>query len=361
MDGFSFDSANTINGIHPLTDSFYRLPAQGLGEDGMIALNHERRVLLLRTLIDVSPRDCEKATSLDEIVSILETEKAADRARCYVAKNGAIIPDSDEEAERDEKNQIYIAEIKRDPARKTISLLINRGNPNAVFPAFVVPASNDVEYVEPPSEDATNGTSAHLVISTTWNAGYHRAAFEKMTHVGTSLVQNALNAIVDRAITGNPKYVYQYEVKKGKKVEKVTARYRPIMLLQRMPSEKLTADLDSGELGGITLSKKLTAYGGVGKSNDVRYVEQKIVVHTAHTDKTAMQKLVAKMQAIGKEEKYDSITLHLEKLPHGQTSTPTLSLLDEEDALETLYSRAQILDGFGEILQGCYKGICPRY
>jgi len=327
-----------------------------------IALKTERRVLLLRIKPRIHPADCPKTTNLDEIISLLEASLRAGTARCYITQSEAIIADDDKETERDEKNQIYIADIKRDTKAKTISLLINRGNPNAVSPALLTPSSNDVAYVSPGAKQ-TPGTSAHLVISTEWTDGFHRAGFEKMPHVSTSLTSAAIDAIISRAVAGNTKYTFEVIVKPKKKSEKpvkVKERYRPILIFERMQSEKLKSDLSNGELSGVTLTKKVTSYSGPGQKDQVRYQEQKLVIHTAHKDKTVIEKLVASIEAFGKKEDYETITLHIGKLPHNQTSNPTLKLSDEEEALETLYARAQILTDFGTMLEACYENVCPE-
>lgn len=336
---------------------------RGIGDDWMaIALKTERRVLLLRMKPRVSPADCPKTTSLEEIVTILEASQKAGTARCYVSDDETIIADDDTETKRDEKNQIYIAQIKRDKTAGIISILVNRGNPNAVSPALLIPSSNDVAYVSPDAKQAP-GTSAHLVISTDWTDGFHRAGFEKMPHVSTSLTSSAVDAIITRAISGNAKYTYDVAVKPKKKGDKPTTvkeKYRPILIFERMASEKLKSDLSTGELSGITLTKKVTSYAGPGQKDQVRYQEQKLLIHTAHKNKTTAEKLIADIEAFGKEKEYETITLHLHKLPHGQVSNPTLKLSDEEDALETLYHRAQILSDFGVLLEACYEDVCPE-
>lgn len=324
-----------------------------------IALSTERRVLLLRVLPRTSPGHCGKNVSLEEMLIILEAAVSAKSARCYVSNVNSIISDDDTETERNEKNQIYIAEIKRDPKNRTVTLLINRGNPNAVAPALVTPSSNDVTYIKP-SKDQTPGASAHLVISTEWTGGFHAGALEKMAHVATSLTQAAINAIISRATAGDPKYIYEYQTKKGKKTETVRDRYAPIVILERMPSEKLRTDLDRGELSAITLTKKVTAYNGIGPKQQIRYQEQKLVIHTTHKDASAMRKLIEGVETFGKEQKYESITLHIEKLPNGQTSSPTLQFSETEDALEILYSRAKVINGFDILLEGLYESICPQ-
>ena len=161
----------------------------------MVALRTERRVYLWRVWADTSLGGLEKTASLDEIIGILEQEMVAKRARVYIS-SGRILDDSD--PSRDEKNQIYIAGIKRDETAKTITLLFNRGDPDAVAPAFIHSETSAVR-VEHPKEKETPGWSAHLVISTEAKPNQHRACFEKMPHVSSSLVTLAIDKIIMRA------------------------------------------------------------------------------------------------------------------------------------------------------------------
>lgn len=323
----------------------------------MVALNVERRVVLLRVKPRVTPADCEKTTSLDEFITILEHQVAANAARCYLTPAGVLIADDDTETPRDDKNQIYIAQIRRDSSRNILTLLVNRGNPNAVAPALLKPTSNNVTYIEP-NEGQTPGSSAHLVISTTWAGGYHSGAYEKMPGVPTSLTQAALNRIVERWTEAKAEYRYQYVTGKGSKQRTVTAPYRPILIFDRMPSEKLLDDLEKGELTGVTLTKRVTEYAGPGQQDIIKYQEQKLVIHARHKDKSSMESFAANVAAYGKEQGYDTLQLHVARLPFNQTSNPTISLTDEEEALETLYARAQVISGFSVLLEGLYENIC---
>jgi len=164
----------------------------------MVALNTERRVFLWRIRPIASPHEANGAdrasgdkvvVSLDEIIRLLEAEHSAGRGRVFLSDTGRIL---DDDEEPDEKNRLYIAEIARDPNRGVITLLINRGDPNIASPSFINTVEGTVR-TEPPAEDEVPGASAHLVIADKATADGHRACFEQMPHVSSTLVRTPLS------------------------------------------------------------------------------------------------------------------------------------------------------------------------
>ena len=154
-------------------------PPYALGAS-MVALKTERRAFLWRIKPRPMPDEAGEhgaSVTLDEIVTMLEGAVAAGKANCYLS-NSRILEDDDEN--KDEKNQIYIARIRRNKKTKTVTLLINRGDPNAVSPGFISADDRSVRTVDP-GDDESPGWSAHLVISTAQetgkDAGKHRACF----------------------------------------------------------------------------------------------------------------------------------------------------------------------------------------
>lgn len=322
----------------------------------MVALKTERRAFLWYVSPVAAPPEAKKTVTLDEIVTILEAELAAKRARVYLSDAARLLEDDD--PNRDEKNQIFIAKIRRDPKHKTVTLLINRGDPNAVSPAFINSETSAVR-VEHPKAKESPGWSAHLVISTTADGTQHRACFEKMPHVSSFLVLSAIDKMLARVVHNDPQYTYEIEVKKGTKIRKTVRSYRPSLTTKRVPSENLEKDLESGELSSVTLTKQKIFYTGVGAKDLIKRQEEKIVIRTAPADKPKVAAFIKGLTTWAKEEKFEAISFKLEKLPGGATNNPTL-LLDNLDALEQLYVRAQRLTGFKELLEACYSDICDE-
>lgn len=135
-------------------------------------------------------------------------------------------------------------------------------------------------------------------------------------------------------------------------------RYRPALATKRVPSEKLRDDLEEGELTGVTLTKAKIFYTGVGADKLVKRQEEKIVLRTSPADKKTVAAFLIGLAAKAKQEKFEDITFHLDKLPGGLTNNPTIAL-DTHDALEELYVRAQRLADFAELLEAAYSDICP--
>lgn len=330
----------------------------------MVALKTERRVFMWRVVPQTLPLEAlgKRGASvptidvtLDELVSIIEGEKTAGRARVYLGPGGRLLDDDD--AERDDANQIYVAEVKRASGGGTITLLINRGDPNIVSPAFINTVAQTVR-VEEPKEGEVPGASAHLVIATKGTERGHRACFEKMPHVSSSLALAALDRIVARAISNNP--TYKFEVigkdKKGKPVVGWKS-YRPKFANHQVPSEKLIDDLDEGELSAVTLTKRKAFYAGPGVSDIVTRQEEKVVISMRPVEKPAMVKFLKDLTAKAREEEYEKISFHIDQLPGNATNNPTLTL-DDHDAMEQLYVRAQRLTGFVDVLEQCYPSVC---
>ena len=351
--------ADNVAGVHVVLDlplSCATVP-WGAGGNEMVALRFERRVFLWRIHPRPVPIDSKKTVTLNECLQFLDQALAAGTARAYLSDGGRIL--DDDAKEKDEKSQIYIAKIKPNPTKKTVTILINRGDPNAVSPAFINSETHNVTVVQPKEKEAP-GYSAHLVISTTIEDGQHRASFERMPHVSSALVLDLFDRIITRATAKDPAYAYEVLVRKTKKKEfKETRRYRPALDIKRVPSENLSHDLEQGELTSVVLTKEKTFYSGPGAKELIKRQEEKILIRTAPADKTKVAAFIKGLTEWAKSEKYKEITFHLERLPGGASNNPTLAL-DDHDALEQLYVRAQRLTDFKEILEGCYADICDE-
>ncbi len=292
-----------------------------------------------------------------EVLAIIEQEYAVGNARAYLGEDSRLLEYGD--ANCDDKSQIYVAEIQRNNASKTITLLINRGDPNAVSQPYIDSVTGKVR-ISQPTKTESPGWSAHLVISLTAEKGkQHRACFEKMSHVSSSLVLSAIDKIVTRAIKKNNKYTYVVKVKKDKKMVEESRHYRPTLSIAKVPSENLLKDLENGELSAITLTKQRTYYSGPGAEDLIKRQEERILLRVVPADAGVVKKMVKGVVKWAKTEKFEEISFHLGRLPGGVTNHPTLSL-DDQDALEQLYVRATRLTDFTILLEACYAEICPQ-
>lgn len=325
----------------------------------MVSSRNERRVYLWRVCPSVKPSAAQsvgaKTATLEEIICILEGEYSAGRARAHIAMGGALLKPDDLEAP-DNKNQIFVAEIKRDPSRDTVTLLISRGDPNASPPAFFDMKANGKVRVENPKPPEALGWSAHLCIQTLVKGGFHRACFESQPGLSGTLVQGMLDQVLKAALDKNPHYVF--EISKMEKNKPVIDRkqYYPFLDVARMPSEQLVEDLKKGSLSSITLTQKTSSYGGLGMKNIISQQEQKLVLHTKKDAIINMPDFIKNVMGFAKDKNYEKVTFQLENLPGGMTSQPTISVT-EADAMEVLYVRAQRLIGFSNLLESAYESV----
>ena len=135
--------------------------------------------------------------------------------------------------------------------------------------------------------------------------------------------------------------------------------YKPVLAQKRVPSDRLLDDLEIGQLGQITLTKKKTYYTGPGVKDLVKRQEEKIVIGVKPADKETIQELVGNIVQKAKDEEYESVSFDVANLPGNSSARPTLSLADA-DAMEQLYVRAQRLSGFSTLLVTCYPSIYPE-
>jgi hypothetical protein len=326
----------------------------------MAASKNERKVFLWRIKPRTKPKEAALPVTLSEILGILETEFNNKRARAFVSGAGQIL--GYENPLRDPKNQIYVADIKSDPNSKTVTFLFSRGDPTATNPAFLKADGATVRNVEPESDEAL-GYSAHLVVSLDETKKSHRACFEKMPSVSTSIVLSALDTIIARAVQGNDQYTYKKKIKisKGKKkaaeYKEETRPYFPSIDIERVPSENLLNDIENGVLSEIRLTKKFDFYSGPGADDRVTRQEQIVKISVSGGTVDQIKNFVSGVIDRAKSEKFETITFGLEKLPGDQTNHPTIPL-DQSDAMEVLYVRAQRISEFGIELESCYSSVC---
>lgn len=320
-----------------------------------ISLRTERRAFLWRLWPRAFPAESGKTATLDEVISVLEAEHSAGRARVYLDPDGRLLDEGEPVA--NDKNQLYVAAIERDPLHKVVSLLINRGDPSWVDPALLDPGANAVRVARPMPKEAP-GWSAHLVISTEMHGGAHRACFEQMQRVSGSLVLEVIDRIVSRALRNNPSYKYQVTLKR-KKGNKIEHRpYRPALEVTRSPSERLVEDLENGSLGGVILRRDKTDFAGVGIDQYVRKIEEKVFINVRKMTSSEASNFLLKIMPQAKKD-YSSMQVQIFGLPGNQSSSPTIPLSDQE-AFDHLYVRAKRLTDFKVILEQCYDVICKE-
>lgn len=318
----------------------------------MVATKTERRVFLWTIEPLAIPKVSKKTVTLSEIIDILQN----------AWKDGTAIYGIDEESNsedgNDDKNRVYIADIDNNSQKGILTILFNRGDPHAPDAALI--ASDGKVSVQRADEDQTQGWSAHLVISTNDRStnGTYRACFEQMEHASTSLVQQLLTHIFKAHSISNSEYRFDQLTKdKSGKTKTEVKVCRPELVVQKQPSASLEADLKKGELSAIVLINSSEEYSGPGAANFVRTSRATLAIRPNTKDSSKVVEFAKRLAPWARKKGYNEIQFKIEKLPGNRSASPRFTL-EEEGALETLYSQSVRMVDFSEILERCYDSIC---
>lgn len=318
----------------------------------MAALKAQRRIFMWHMTPCPVPADAPREVTLAEVLSHVDEAFAAKKAFAYLNSDGRLIRDG---TQPDVKNCIYIADIHHTPDGKYCHLLINRGDPDVSHPSFLNPRKLTVKSVMP-AADEVQGWSAHMVIAKQSGAGRHRACFERIPGVSSTLVQRYLDALLEQAADGVPAYSYPKMIKvKGKRTE-VERIYRPHLAINKVPSSSLAKDVERGVLSAITLIKSKPQYSGPGDVSILNSVEEKLTVRPKQAGASRVQAFIHQVAEWGREQQYDEVQFEIKHL-EGNTSAHPRFALEQAEAMDTLYARTQLLEGFALTLESCYSAI----
>jgi hypothetical protein len=316
----------------------------------MVALRSERRVYLWRIGPHSTPQEAP-SVALSDILGLLKDAFDNKRAFAFVDADGKVAPTQDAA-----ENCIFIADFQTSADGKSCQLLINRGDPDVAHPSFINPAALTVKNV-PPGPDEVQGWSAHMVLNLTSDAtGNHRAAFERMQNVSSTLVQRYLDALLDQATEGDPKYTFEKALKRGKKTVVETRPYKLRLGINKVPSENLLEDVKTGSLTAITLIRREPQYSGPGDPTVVNSVKERLVIRTKKLEKDQALDYIKDVTQWGKNNDYDEVQFSVTDLP-GNTSAHPRFAIEKADAMDTLYSRTHRITGFSKLLETCYQKI----
>lgn len=326
----------------------------------MVALKSERHVFMWHISPHPVPQDAPVDVTLAQILAILEKEYKGGRAFAHLDSDGQIVS---KDKVVDAKNCIFIADLKKLPKENAWVILITRGDPDAAHPSFINPVALTVKDVRP-GADEVQGWSAHLIIRDDEDGrARHRACFERMQGVSSTLVQRFLDALIDAATDGDPSYTYQKALKKGKKTKVEERPYKLRLGVNKVPSENLKRDIERGVLSQITLIKSDAEYGGPGDPTTFNSVKQELVIRPKRVDANAAYDLATRIAAWGKSNDYSEVQFRIDSLPGDTSASPRFDL-EKADAMETLYSRSKRIVGFATILATCYQAaneeICAK-
>lgn len=319
----------------------------------MVALKTERNVFLWHLAPHALPKEAPVDVTLQDIIEHLKKAFDDKKAFAHIDSDGNFVQLG---SATPAKNCIYIADWKADESETAVAMLINRGDPDVAHPSFINPLSSAVKNV-PPGADEVQGWSSHLVLLTKADAlGRHRASFERIPNVSSTLVQKYLNALIDKATTGDPKYVYEKVVRKGKKTSTEDRPYKLRLGINKVPSETLEQDIKDGVLTGLTLIRTKPKYAGPGDPTVLKSVKEQVALRVKDIDDGRAMEFARSVVMWGRNNDYDEVQFKIERLPGNRTSSPRFQL-EKADAMDTLYVRSRHLTGFKDLLETCYPEV----
>ncbi|MDI1295165.1 MAG: hypothetical protein PSY12_04660 [bacterium] len=319
----------------------------------MVALKTERNVFLWYMAPHPTPKEAPVDVTLTEILEHLQKAFDAKKAFAHIDSDGNLVQLG---SATPAKNCIYIADWKPNKSGTAVALLINRGDPDVAHPSFINPLASTVKNV-PPGVDEVQGWSSHLILLTKADAsGRHRAAFERIPNVSSTLVQKYLDALIDQATSGDPHYVYEKAIRRGKKTLTEDRAYKLRLGINKVPSETLERDIRDGVLTGVTLIRTNPKYAGPGDPTVVKSVKEQVTLRVKDVDDGRMMEFARSVVAWGRNNEYDEVQFKVEELPGNRSSSPRFQL-EKADAMDTLYVRSQRLTGFKTLLETCYSEV----
>lgn len=319
----------------------------------MVALKTERSVFLWHLAPHPTPNEAPVDVTFAEVLEHLQNAFDDKKAFAHIDSDGNLVKLG---SATPAKNCIYIADLRTTKSGSAVALLINRGDPDVAHPSFINPLQSTVTNV-PPGADEVQGWSSHLVISLNEDSrGRHRACFERMPNVSSTLVQKYLDALIDHATETDPRYVYEKMLRKGKKTYTEFRPYRLRLGVNKVPSETLERDIKEGVLTGVTLIRTKPEYAGPGDPSVLKSVKEQVTLRVKDVDDGRAMAFARSVVTWGRDNQYDEIQFRIEELPGKRSSSPRFQL-EQADAMDTLYARSQRLTGFETLLETCYPEV----
>lgn len=330
----------------------------------MATLKRERDVLLLKLKANTTPKNIPATSIILPIEQLLEIIEAAYKSgkhySVFKSKDRLPAPGRMKLKTLQElqniqitNNVVYISDFHKSDDNAEYKILIKRGNPDIANPSFTHIEKNTTRSVSP-EKGETNGQSAHLIISL--KPGHksvegYRAVFEHVSGLSRSLILPYLNGLIDENTKGDPRFSYQLK-------NKNTQIYRPAIGHLTNPSASLKKDLKNGYLSSIELIDRKVE-GGAGPDDDanIKLVSKKVTYHLKPVNDEAMvEKLIHKVREHGKARGYDYLSVRIRNT-NSEKYIASRFQIEEGEAMDKLYSRAETLTGFTSDLKSCYDAL----
>lgn len=332
----------------------------------MAALKYERDVLLLKlkalTVPKTIPAECP-ILPIQDLLKIIE--KAYDSGEHYaVFDPKAHLPSPGHIvlktragviSEPISKNIVYMSDFQKSPDGRTFRILFKRGDPDIANPSFTDIENNTSRTVNP-KDGETVAQSAHLIISLENShksiSGY-RACLEQITGISRSLIFPYLNGIVDHYTKTDPRFSYQT----GPKKKRETRRYRPSFDCKTSPSTSLKNDIEKGYLSSIEFINTKADHLGADADPTLKSVTNRVHFRFKPISNSEMaDKKIRLYKDKARKEGFDYIRVSVRDNDKEKYVSSRFKI-EEGDALDKLFSRAEMLTDFEDELKACYDSI----
>lgn len=332
----------------------------------MSALKYERDVLLLKLKALTVPKNIPAECPILPIEDLLRfIEKAYDSGQHYAvfdSKTHAPSPGhiilktrTDVASEPISKNIVYMSDFKKSPDGRTFKILFKRGDPDIANPSFTDIEKNTSRTVNP-KEGETVAQSAHLIISLEKahkSVSGYRACLEQITGISRSLIFPYLNGIIDQYTKTDPRFTYEV----GPKKKRETRRYRPSLDCKTSPSTSLKEDIQKGYLSSIEFINTNATHAGADADPSVKSVTARMHFRFKPISNAEMaDKKIRLYRDKAKKEGFEYIRVSVRDNDKEKYISSRFKI-EKGDALDKLFSRAEILTGFEEELKACYDSI----
>lgn len=332
----------------------------------MSALKFERDVLLLKlkalTVPKNIPAECP-ILPIEDLLKFIEKayysgqHYAVFDSKTHIPSPGHIVlkKRADVVSEPISKNIVYMSDFKKSPDGRTFKILFKRGDPDIANPSFTDIEKNTSRTVNP-KKGETVAQSAHLIISLEEAhksvTGY-RACLEQITGISRSLIFPYLNGIIDQYTKTDPRFAY----KVGPKKKSETRRYRPSLDCKTSPSTSLKEDIEKGYLSSIEFINTKAEYAGVDSDPDIKSITTRMHFRFKPINNTERaDKKIRSFKVKAEKGGFDYIRVSVRDNEQEKYISSRFKI-EKGDALDKLFSRAELLTGFKDELKACYDSI----
>lgn len=310
---------------------------------------HERQVLPFNLHVEMVPEEAD-AMTIAATMKMLKAIYDDGEATMFIGEH---LPDEDEEDGREPEegdNAILIREMTIDKDG-IATILLHHGDADAADPALMQIKSGKIRNAGKKADEGL-AHAAHLIVSSEKHqsaSGESRAILERVPNLGRSTVIAFLNRLLRlRAKKDHMEF--------KDKVSKRPKRCHPKLVSHQQLSPHLRADLESGKLSSIEFVTRHVV-GGFEEPNLIVPVTHTIVhkVVNAPTGQRAFD-LIERAKVFARGHNFEEMQIHFRKTTTEQYLSPRFAT-DLADAKDAVYSRFEVISGFGSPLAQCPTAI----